>query len=98
MSLDTSTANYDYPIVADPWIKVNDYAWQTHCCQITYQWQPRSHQEWRYQYLGSLDGNWAHAHLPWYWWPWPDANWNPLYMTWANSRGRRNTGLLVSEP
>lgn len=57
-----------YPITVDPWIRVNDYKWVDHCCQPTYEWQPRSHQETRLQYTGSYYGSLMIAVYPHFFW------------------------------
>ena len=68
MHVDHQGEGHAYPIVADPWVKVNDYRWVTHCCQNVYTWQPRSHQLWVFHYIGSYFGTWLIHNYPRYFW------------------------------
>jgi hypothetical protein len=60
--------DYAYPIAADPYITIRDFGWVNHCCQASYHWEARSHQETRFNYVGSWFGRYAIHHFPHYYW------------------------------
>jgi len=85
MHVEHRDEGYAYPIVADPWVRVNDYRWVDHCCHVVYGWQPRSHQEWRFDYIGSYFGWYLIHTVPSYYWG-KGHDGRSLYAVWANGR------------
>jgi hypothetical protein len=68
MHVNHQDGSYQYPISADPWVRINDYTWVDHCCRPVYTWQPRSHLDWRFDYIGSYWGHATIVSLPHYLW------------------------------
>ena len=85
MHVDTSDPTISFPVAADPYVLVYDHGWVQH--QYTaVRWEPRSHLEWRHDYIASGNGNWMIHHYHGYLsdrnaWPhrytlyWPAAGW-----------------------
>jgi hypothetical protein len=70
MHVDHQDAGVTYPVLADPDVRVNDWAFVQHGWQPIYGLQARSHTEWRFTNTGYFYGHWSIYQSGWghYFW------------------------------